>query len=480
MAADEPSPDSQGPNTLNVDGVAPCTSKHASSNQDADLPANLLDRITSLDLSSEEIPHGARASSKPSTLEHASDSMPAVLQDQTEHVQQHDATLWDAKGKVPETRSDIPGPTGLPTAHPSHETEDQLRQTRPTIDCNDPDCGSKSPDSALSIDGFQDIIREPESSSQLTTSLSSLGEGTTQKHPLTDTASAADTSALTEAPLSSEQKGKQKATDIEPVLGPAVCAQETSGENDAQKSCCPSANDPEWERSAERAPQKLPILFIDAYGRKYLFPWEKAKQWKDMEMLIRQCLSHDAVIGPRVQVGHYDLRVNLPYEVYELQAAQLPVAPSTGPSTASASTSSVTTVVDSAVSAASTSTAAQLPGANYSNALFTSQSKPMPMTSFIIPPELWDDTVVPGMLVTQHMWQIPQNAYFPPYFPGGRGRGIMTMPGRGRGRGRGTTANGTGGGRGMPTGAVTQEMERPRRHKSPVPRGKTKRRLEGM
>lgn len=40
-----------------------------------------------------------------------------------------------------------------------------------------------------------------------------------------------------------------------------------------------SPGDPGWERSAGRPPRKLPIRFHDAYGRNYVFPWEKAKMW---------------------------------------------------------------------------------------------------------------------------------------------------------------------------------------------------------
>ena len=35
-----------------------------------------------------------------------------------------------------------------------------------------------------------------------------------------------------------------------------------------------------WARTADRAPQKLPVRFIDAVGRNFIWPWERAKSWK--------------------------------------------------------------------------------------------------------------------------------------------------------------------------------------------------------
>ncbi|KAK1986193.1 hypothetical protein LZ30DRAFT_685580 [Colletotrichum cereale] len=49
------------------------------------------------------------------------------------------------------------------------------------------------------------------------------------------------------------------------------------------------------------------IKFKDALGRKFRFPYEMAKNWSDMEDLIKQAFIHIDVIGPHVQEGHYDL-----------------------------------------------------------------------------------------------------------------------------------------------------------------------------
>ena len=35
-----------------------------------------------------------------------------------------------------------------------------------------------------------------------------------------------------------------------------------------------------WVRTADRAPQKLPVRFIDAVGRNFIWPWDRAKSWK--------------------------------------------------------------------------------------------------------------------------------------------------------------------------------------------------------
>ncbi|KAI0156775.1 hypothetical protein GGR57DRAFT_511117 [Xylariaceae sp. FL1272] len=326
MAADGPLPNVQLTGTFNDDGVPPCISNDACSNQEANLPASLLDRIASLDLPGQGMPHGARASSKPDIIEHADESMPLIPSDQSKYAQHHDKRPWDAKGEAPETRSDSPGLIGQPAAHSSHETENKPGRVRQSIDYNDPDCVYKPPETASSTDGFQDSICGPESSSQLTSSSSSLREG------------------------------KQKATEIEPELGHSVCTQGASGADGVQTFRQLSVDDPGWERSAGRPPQKLPIRFKDGVGRQFIFPWEKAKQWKDMEKLIQQCFVYTDALGRHVQDGHYDLLIDLPNEA---QIGRLTATPSAGSSIASASTSSANAVLDSAVSAASSSTASE-------------------------------------------------------------------------------------------------------------------------
>ena len=50
-----------------------------------------------------------------------------------------------------------------------------------------------------------------------------------------------------------------------------------------------------------------PVLFKDAVGRKFSFPWHLCKSWKGMESLIKQAFLHVDLIGAHVQEGHYDL-----------------------------------------------------------------------------------------------------------------------------------------------------------------------------
>ncbi|KAF2142206.1 uncharacterized protein K452DRAFT_194906, partial [Aplosporella prunicola CBS 121167] len=50
------------------------------------------------------------------------------------------------------------------------------------------------------------------------------------------------------------------------------------------------------------------IKFKDAVGRKFSFPWNFCKTWKQgMEDLIKQAFLHVDVIGREVHEGHYDL-----------------------------------------------------------------------------------------------------------------------------------------------------------------------------
>lgn len=52
---------------------------------------------------------------------------------------------------------------------------------------------------------------------------------------------------------------------------------------------------------------KAPIVFKDAVGRKFSFPWSICKTWKGMDTLIRQAFAHVDLIGQHVLDGHYDL-----------------------------------------------------------------------------------------------------------------------------------------------------------------------------
>ncbi|OCK77813.1 hypothetical protein K432DRAFT_445075 [Lepidopterella palustris CBS 459.81] len=54
--------------------------------------------------------------------------------------------------------------------------------------------------------------------------------------------------------------------------------------------------------------KELPIIFKDAVGRTYSFPFYLCKTWKGMEALIIQTISaHTETIGQLVRDGHYDL-----------------------------------------------------------------------------------------------------------------------------------------------------------------------------
>ncbi|KAI1737534.1 hypothetical protein F4680DRAFT_450799 [Xylaria scruposa] len=255
-----------------------------------------------------------------------------------------------------------------------------------------------------------------------------------QDHNPTATASASDDQVK-----SWKQKQKQK-IDPEAETG---SFSDASGE---EKPFQPlQLGDPGWERSAGRPPQKLPIRFRDAVGRNFLFPWEKAKTWAGMKGLVQSCFIHVDVVGPHVMAGRYDLSINLPFPMdsaSEILAPGTPLSP--GPS--QASTSAAETPSSSAA-AGSTSTPGPSNGAN--------SSQPQPKSSFVVLPELWEDTVEPGMVVVQHMWPFqtpnyiaqpgqptpPQPHYHVPP-PPARGRGAA------RGRGRGAAMFGGRGGAG--------------------------------
>ncbi|KAK3378965.1 hypothetical protein B0T24DRAFT_694254 [Lasiosphaeria ovina] len=55
------------------------------------------------------------------------------------------------------------------------------------------------------------------------------------------------------------------------------------------------------------AEPQAPIVFRDALGRRFKFPYEICKEWHDMECHIRDAFMHVEVVGPHVQQGHYDL-----------------------------------------------------------------------------------------------------------------------------------------------------------------------------
>ncbi|KAI1816313.1 hypothetical protein GGS20DRAFT_539158 [Poronia punctata] len=147
-----------------------------------------------------------------------------------------------------------------------------------------------------------------------------------------------------------------------------------------------SSSDPTVENKVEGPPPKLTIRFRDAVGRNFLIPWEKARTWTGMKRVIQSSFSYMYTLGPQVLSGHYDLFVSLPISM-EASAAEA------GSSSSSSSTTTTTT------------------------------------TSFIVIPDLWAETIEPGMLVTMSM-RPPGIAMPPPPPP-------PAMAGRGRGRGRG-------------------------------------------
>ncbi|KAI0855576.1 hypothetical protein F4860DRAFT_454635 [Xylaria cubensis] len=268
-----------------------------------------------------------------------------------------------------------------------------------------------------------------------------------QDHNSAATASASDDQAL-----SWKQKQKQK-IDPEAETGPISDA---SGE---EKPFQPlRLGDPGWEKSAGRPPQKLPIRFRDAVGRNFLFPWEKAKTWAGMKGLVQSCFIHVDIVGPHVMAGRYDLSINLPFPMDSASEILSPGTPlSLGPS--QASTSEAETPSPSAAAAAgSSSTPDTSNGANSSQ----QQQQQQPKSSFVVLPELWEDTIEPGMVVVQHMWPFqtpnyiaqpgqptppqPHYHHVPPPPQSTRGRGAAH--GRGRGGGGAAMFGGRGGGAG--------------------------------
>ncbi|KAI0521831.1 hypothetical protein F5B22DRAFT_643417 [Xylaria bambusicola] len=257
------------------------------------------------------------------------------------------------------------------------------------------------------------------------------------EHDATTTAASA---LVGEAATSSwKKKEKQKADPEAETRSPSEAS---DGEHPFRPL---DVGDPGWEKSAGRPPTKLPIRFRDAVGRNFLFPWEKAKTWAGMRKLINSCFIHVDVLGPHVMAGRYDLSVNLPYPMDAANEILSPGAPLTPIPPAQASSSSATETPSSFNTIASSSSSSSTPGPSNSQ---------QQRSSFVVLPELWEDTVEPGMLVVQHMWPFqtpnyvaqpaqpsppqPQQHHHPtgPPPPGhhmgtaGRGRGA-----RGRGRG---------------------------------------------
>lgn len=53
--------------------------------------------------------------------------------------------------------------------------------------------------------------------------------------------------------------------------------------------------------------RKAPLVFKDALGRTYNFPWHTCRKWSGMKKLICQAFEHIERLGAHVLQGHYDL-----------------------------------------------------------------------------------------------------------------------------------------------------------------------------
>ncbi|KAI0134426.1 hypothetical protein BJ170DRAFT_609812 [Xylariales sp. AK1849] len=255
---------------------------------------------------------------------------------------------------------------------------------------------------------------------------------------------------------SSSTKGKQKQKTVHFELSPErepESGQEDINEDSIERPSFPNfqplkPGDPGWETSADRPPVKLPIRFRDAVGRNYVFPWEKAKTWKGMERLIKACFIHVEIIGTHVDQGHYDL-----FGISEPSLGLLKKEPvvGSGPDEPTPSASSLSSA-DSGNNGTSTTGPSEMaaptipsltpsPPSNNPSSSSSTTTTPhaaQPQDNLIlhvpvgpiILPELWDELVVPGMLVTMHMWPLsppigapPPPPPLPPAGPAGRGRG---------------------------------------------------------
>ncbi|KAI1425065.1 hypothetical protein F5Y12DRAFT_400537 [Xylaria sp. FL1777] len=363
------------------------------------------------------------------------------------------------KGKAPETAYLISAPKQRPGTGSDEEAEhDDLRAQNPNERAAENKRSGTPVDlinTATNEDDSEISNRATQSESQDSSYPSSLFEEA-QDHDAATTAS-----ALAGEVMSWKKKEKQKA-DPEAETG-------SFSEAPAEEQPFRPLNigDPGWEKSAGRPPQKLPVRFRDAVGRNFLFPWEKAKMWTGMRRLINSCFLHVDVLGPHVMAGHYDLSVSLPFFMDAANEIMSPGAPL--PSVPTSASTSATETLNLFTTIPSSSSAAPGPSssgsATNSPSSSSSQQQQQPIrSSFVILPELWEDTIEPGMLVVQHMWpfQSPNFAqppvqpsppqshhHLPPVGPAGpagihgsgRGRGA-----RGRGRGAGASMFGGRGG----------------------------------
>ncbi|KAL0942503.1 uncharacterized protein CTRU02_200389 [Colletotrichum truncatum] len=164
----------------------------------------------------------------------------------------------------------------------------------------------------------------------------------------------------------------------------------------------PVMGQPGWEKTPDRPPQKLPIRFKDCVGRNMMIPWRVAKSWPRVRNLIKSIFSNVDVLGPHVLAGHYDLFVHNVWVSGESAAVN--------PALMSFQHMASQTAESSSPSS-STNTAPPKPAAG--------ASLPGSCSSMILP-ELWEDILEPGMLITMHMWPLnpPPPPPPPPPAPG--------------------------------------------------------------
>lgn len=193
-----------------------------------------------------------------------------------------------------------------------------------------------------------------------------------------------------------------------------------------------------------------------------------------MERLIRSCFLHVEIIGDHVVAGRYDLMIVCPSlmerplnasnfgfppptEMPRPPEFQTPPAPTPNqeltPSLGVVSPGSTSQTYGNTPIAQEASPAASTTAAASSGQVPLVPTPPPVSTGPLIRdvyvlPELWEDTIEPGMEVVQHMWPLsapPSNPAPPPPPPPGMGGGLNMGgrgvpgpgPGRGRGRGRG-------------------------------------------
>ncbi|KAI1179235.1 hypothetical protein F4777DRAFT_575266 [Nemania sp. FL0916] len=350
-------------------------------------------------------------------------------------VQDEGGTLrWLNKGKAPGPAPHQLGYEGAASANSRIVAASEVQQAQ---NPSEPVLESRRPDSSAAL--IQTTTNEDESETLSPISQSG-SEGGSYPPSLFEEASnddlAAATTAITNGGASSKDKQKEKET--------AYLEAETQPTSDApeEKPFHPlEPGDPGWETSPGRPPQKLPIRFRDAVGRNFLFPWEKAKTWTGMKGLVQKCFLHVDVLGPHVNAGHYDLSINLPYS---MDAAKEVLSPGTA-----ATTPTTQAPAPIAGTSSLSATGSSVPGPSSSTNTSQQQQQQQQKSSFVVLPELWEDTIEPGMLVVQHMWpfsgpysqhqpfQPPPPTSPPPNhnFPPGWGRGARG--GRGRGTGPG-------------------------------------------